>query len=249
MSECARCGRPLGGEHCVYCGRLGTQEPTQRSERPPFAPPKAAPTVRGGPATRSSGSGVTLVHVLIVVAVVGLAAVFLWPSSPDTSDDGGRRPASDAGRASQAGPGTIQSRLDDLGLGRNPIERARLATVQLRVGIASGTAFLFDDDCHAFTNRHVVDPLAFDGAQGVEEALSIAQREARRRRALIDAKRRELERRCPSCSYLDIDDAVAEAERQLEELEEEIRKVRGGIAGCRNRWATTAPQVRRCRDR
>ncbi len=45
----------------------------------------------------------------------------------------------------------------DSGVGGNPIEAARRATVVIKTGWGLGTGFIVDDACHVITNRHVVE--------------------------------------------------------------------------------------------
>lgn len=158
-------------------------------------------------------SGPSLVQWIVVAVVVGGLALLFWPS--------GEEPAPDEAVENVGGVDSIRARLAGAGRPRNPIERARLATFQLVRGGSSGTAFLVDRQCHAVTNRHVVDT-NFAGSQGGGEERRALER---RLSVLIRALEREKDaarRRCPDCFESDLDDLFAPQQLAIDRMREQI---------------------------
>jgi serine protease Do len=101
---------------------------------------------------------------LIVFAIMRMRA----PAQPDSSVAGGPvRAATTALSASRAPSATAEpmQQLPGARSQRNAIEAARSATVFVRTEWGMGSGFIIDADCHAITNRHVVET---DGARVAE---------------------------------------------------------------------------------
>ncbi len=231
-SPCPNCGKPLAENQCIYCGYTESVAPLL-----PRSP------VMRGQASAQQSRGPTLLHLIAVGALVIAGAAIWWPSPPDVelADTPLVLPpekgALDDGRQGSV-RGSQRDRLEAGAAPRNPIERARLATVQLRTSVASGTAFLIDNSCRAFTNKHVLTAMATEDEGAADRNLRAAEDLVERLEERIESRRASKYRSCPSCRLSEIDDMLTSefdrlnrAKVALEALREQFEDgSRGAVA-------------------
>ncbi|HTY94934.1 MAG TPA: trypsin-like peptidase domain-containing protein [Steroidobacteraceae bacterium] len=151
--DCPKCGHAQSDtvkcESCgVYFAKLAPSAPPARTVRTPVEP------------VRGFGFGA-----LALVAVFAAGSVYYLmrgphserPSAPPAAVIGPDRPAQVLPAIAGAAPAAhaAESAVD-------AVEAARSATVFIRTGWGFGSGFIIDADCHAVTNRHVVET---DGAR------------------------------------------------------------------------------------
>ena len=174
-----------------------------------------------GQARASKSGGLNLLHLIAAAGLIAVALVVFWPSGPEVDPAdlalGSITEAGDRGTEARAVRGSQRDRLETSAAPRNPIERARLATVQLRSPMASGTAFFIDSSCRAFTNKHVLEAMATEDGSAPDRNLRAAQDLVRKIELEIENKRTRRFRRCPSCRLAEVDATLT---REFERLDQ-----------------------------
>lgn len=168
--ECPKCGHQQ--DDTVKCDSCGVYFAKLRG--PGTLGQGSAPRVRltVDPDTPRFGAPVTLV-VFAVVIVSGAAAFHLHARAQSQLTGQAAAPPqvrSAGASSSSSGPATaspsdpqqpvgvgLQAQLTRSHPPRNAIEAARNATVVIRTSSGIGSGFIIDSNCHAITNRHVVD--------------------------------------------------------------------------------------------
>ncbi len=186
--QCPKCGHIQSDEkECSACGIIFEKFARMQAKK---VQADAGFTETARPATEPPRKNPLL---KIAVLCLGLAVLSIFgyyilklgeaslpgPGPADESQAGQKQAGSDA----QAGPQTPAGQSNS-GLAlqlakavppRNPIEKARNATVFIESGIGIGSGFFINRDCYILTNRHVVQILAEDKEQLAAEQEQLAK--------------------------------------------------------------------------
>ena len=196
---CRNCGfEQAEPPECASCGVALEQRP-------------ATPSGFGGSAAASGRQAPPLIVIIAAaLAVILIAALTL---GGDDASDAAASPLADSAAAApgtdpvdsspanggSAPAGRIAARLEDENPSRNPIERARNATVFLKTSWGSGSGFFVTADCLILTNRHVIR--FGDGRiSRMEDDLDSANARLEEARRYIREKARFFNSRCTDCS-------------------------------------------------
>lgn len=168
--QCPKCGHTQsGGEECGACGIIFRKyvqiQARKRQADTGFTETVGTVTV---PPEKNNLSKIILLGLSLVVLSVPLYLIFKskGPSDPSLVSQAEHEQLNDG---TETPPSTDDQSKDGLAFqleaaapSRNPIEKARNATVFIKSGIGIGSGFFINRGCYILTNRHVVQISAED---------------------------------------------------------------------------------------
>lgn len=194
-----------------------------------------------------------MLQLILGIAVLGFCVAIFWPKpeAPEGPADAGSASLAESGGGDglalghDDSPGSRSMEGKSTAFGnapRNPIERARLATVLLKHGRTSGSGFFIDRNCHLLTNRHVVDvsPESEPSVDDMHLALREAEKEHKRQFNQLGERRRQIRDRCRECTIEQIDGYLANDRARIKKLAADIIRARSGVLDLSNEEELTA---------
>lgn len=171
--QCPKCGHiQPGGEECIGCGIVFEKFAQIQAKR--RANDSDAIEITRTPRPRPKMDyrlKLVVLCLCLAVMIILLYSIFK-PDEPSTPPSNAQPvPQVDQRQATEAPDnGGLADQLAKAVPSRNPIERARNATVFVKSGIGIGSGFFINRSCYILTNRHVVQMLAEE-----KERLAIEQ--------------------------------------------------------------------------
>lgn len=157
--QCPKCGHTQsGGEECSACGIIFKKfAQVQAKRRAEALSPAEKTTGETPPPPKNQLPKVVLPCVILVVMFVALYYMFRSdePSDPK-SIPALAEPTVDKQTPADRDGGGLAEQLASAVPTRNPVEKARNATVFIKSGIGIGSGFFINRTCDILTNRHVV---------------------------------------------------------------------------------------------
>jgi serine protease Do len=170
--QCPKCGHTQsGGEECSSCG-IVFEKYTRVQAKRQANDSGAAENLRATPPSPKTGHRWKLAIVCLCAASMFILLYCIFkPGDPPAPEPGPPPVPQEEQQQASAEPGSggLAAQLASAVPPRNPIEKARNATVFIRSGIGIGSGFFINHDCYILTNRHVVKILAEEKEQLVFE--------------------------------------------------------------------------------
>jgi serine protease Do len=170
--QCPKCGHTQsGGEECSHCGIFFDKFARVQAKKQEIESSVSGNTRPTKPSSRTHGRWKLAVPCLCV-ALMTLLLYTLFRSGESSAPESSPPPVPQEKARQASEEQAIKGLADQLAKAvptRNPIEKARNATVFIRSGIGIGSGFFINRECYILTNRHVVQIPAEEKEQMVIE--------------------------------------------------------------------------------
>ena len=175
--QCPKCGHTQsGGEECTACGIIFEKFAQIQAKRQANDSDYTENTVLHTPPTNKNHLPKLAILLSLVVIPIALYYIFGPYKSPAPVSHPMPLEKPDYKQVSaDQGDGGLADQLASAVLFRNPIEKARNATVFIKSGIGIGSGFFIDRAGYILTNRHVVQMLEEEKKQLAAEQEQLGQ--------------------------------------------------------------------------
>ncbi len=165
--RCPKCGHDQqGGEECGACGII-FEKYSRMQQRQQVLKTSATGSQTRATATQSNSKSTVLIISIIGAAILMVATAYFFIASNRSDSIGKPQEAQSvldpAGETDSEGESELEEDTDSIARqlessspARNPLEKARNATVYIKSNIGIGSGFFIDSECHVLSNRHVI---------------------------------------------------------------------------------------------